>query len=98
MTTTPQAKFALFSAQAPAPGIRVSPEGLKLLGNDLYSTAASIAGIQVLGAGAALLPLPNAMPILCQCVATAEDSGLQYTVLLFAEPLLSYPPPEAAKE
>lgn len=90
--TTPEAKWALFSAQDPPAGQRAPQEGWKLLGNDLHSKAANNAGIQVLGAGAALLPLPDGLPTLCRCVATAQEYGLKYTVWLFDQPLLSCSP------
>ena len=96
--TTPEAKFALFSAQSPSPGKREPQEGWKLLGNDLHTKAASISGVLILGEGSALLPLPNALPTLCRCVATSQEFELQYTVWLFSQPLLSYPTAADHKE
>lgn len=46
--------------------------------------------IEVLGPSALLLPVPDTFPILCEIVADAQQSGLQYTVRLFGQPALSY--------
>lgn len=96
--TTPEAKFALFSATAPKRGTHEQNTAWTRLCNGLCTAGLHDADVQILGPSAALLTLPAGLPILCQCVEDVSRTGIHYTVRLFDQPLLSFAMAETPKE
>lgn len=88
--TNPEAKFALFSATNFAGSPSHVQRGLEKLQGKLNTIAATNTAIQILGQSAAMLILPDMLPILSECVVIAQDHSLPYRVDVFGHPLLSY--------
>ena len=90
--TTDEVKFALLCVEEPdrekTPNLRESWNKLK---NTLLGLSQTNKEIRLLGSSAVLLTMPSSLPILSLFVADAQRFGLQYTVQLFGQPILSYP-------
>jgi len=84
-------KYALVRAMQPQVGEAMLRNFWSQLSNDWRTLAESNTEIENLGPCVLLLPLPSSFPTLCECVATAQRSGLHIVVRLFGQPILSYP-------